>query len=178
MKSIPSRPLRLNAIVAMGRNNEIGFKGAMPWHIPEDLQHFKKITLGHPVIMGRATWDSLPRRPLPRRLNIILSKNPGYNPGDFQDSDVKKAVSLEEAVDFCTEMPEPFVIGGGHIYKSSLPFVSRLYITRIEADFPEADTYFPEISPEEWVLAQQSETLTSSTGLSFRFETYERRTDK
>ena len=155
----------------MGRNNEIGFKGDMPWHLPEDLRHFKQITTGHPVIMGRATWDSLPRRPLPGRTNIVITRNPDF-------SDCMSAGSIEDAVAMCADGSDPFIIGGGSVYAQSLPLLSKIYITRIDADFPEADTFFPILDTEEWVLTDQSEPIVSGTGISFRFETYERRNNQ
>ena len=152
------------AIAAMGRNGEIGFRGDMPWHLPEDLRHFKEVTMGHPVIMGRATWESLPKRPLPGRKNIVLTRN-----ADYVAEGAATASSLEEAVKMCDMTP--FVIGGGEVYKMTLPSLTRLFVTRIEADFPDADTYFPDFGGMS--LSEQSETFTSKTGLGYRFETYE-----
>ena len=152
------------AIVAMGRNGEIGLNGDMPWHLPEDLRHFKETTMGHPVIMGRTTWESLPKRPLPGRLNIVLTRN-----ADYSAAGAETALSMEDAVKKCDLTP--FVIGGGEVYKMALPLLSRLFVTRIDADFPEADTYFPDFSRMR--LQEQSETFTSKTGLDYRFETYE-----
>lgn len=162
---------KLSAIVAMGRSNEIGFKGDMPWHIPEDLKHFKQVTTGHPVIMGRATWNSLPRRPLPDRLNIVLTRN-----NKFQEC--LSAESIENCIALCPEDTEPFIIGGGQVYSMSMPLLSKIYVTRIDADFPEADTYFPKIDNEEWRLTEQSAYYTSKSGLNFRFEIYERSNNK
>lgn len=161
----------LTAIVAMGRNNEIGFRGDMPWHIAEDLRHFKQVTLGHPVIMGRATWQSLPRRPLPGRRNIVLTRDAA-----FSDTGAGRAGSVEEALLLCDGEPKsPFIIGGGKVYAAAMPLLTRLEVTRIDADFPGADTFFPAIDPEEWELREVSDTLTSVSGLKFRFESYERR---
>lgn len=158
----------LFAIAAMGRNGEIGYKGDMPWHIPEDLRHFKETTMGHPVIMGRATWESLPKRPLPGRLNIVLTRNAGY-----AAEGAETAASMADALKKCDITP--FVIGGGDVYKTALPLLSRIYVTRIDADFPDADTYFPDFSCMR--LLDRSEMFTSKTGLSYRFETYENITD-
>lgn len=161
------------AIVAMGKNNEIGFNGDMPWHLPEDLRHFKEITMGHPVIMGRSTWLSIPKRPLPGRQNIVLSKNP-----DFSADGAVCCNSIEAAIAICQNSETPFIMGGGSIYSQAMPFLSRIFVTRIEAEFPNADTFFPEISPDEWALSEQSEIMTSKSGLRFRFETYECRNCK
>lgn len=159
----------INAIVAMGRGGEIGFRGDMPWHLPEDLRHFKAITTGHPVIMGRATWDSLPTRPLPGRLNIVISRR------DFNSSDnVKFVNSIQQALDLCPAASDPFIIGGATIYESSMPLLQRIYVTRIDADFAQADTFFPPIVPQEWQIAESSETFESKAGLKYKYEIYER----
>lgn len=161
----------LYAVVAMGRGNEIGLNGDMPWHLPEDLRHFKELTLGHPVIMGRGTWMSLPRRPLPGRRNIVLSRD-----SSFADEGAETVSSLQEAFQLLKEDLPPFIIGGGQIYRLALPFVSRLYVTRVDADFPEADTFFPDF--KEMQLIEKSELYMSKTGISYRFETYESRYSK
>lgn len=170
--SSTSRRRDVFAVVAMGRNGEIGFKGDMPWHLPEDLKHFKELTMGHPVIMGRTTWLSIPRRPLPGRRNIVLTRQP-----DFKTEGAEKAASLAEALDMCPPPEVPFIIGGGSVYKEAMPLVNRIYVTRIDADFPDADTYFPPLRDDEWKLTAKSETMISKTGLSYRFETYESSTD-
>lgn len=171
--STTGRRRELYAIVAMGRCGEIGFRGDMPWHIPEDLRHFKELTMGHPVIMGRHTWLSLPHRPLPGRLNIVLSRDPEFKP---EGSAV--AASLSEAIDMCPLSEIPFIIGGGNVYAQALPFLSRIYITRIDSDFPGADTYFPNLVERDWLLTERSDSLISKNGLVYRFETYESRIDK
>lgn len=157
-------------IVAMGSGGEIGFRGDMPWHLPEDLRHFKELTLGHPVIMGRATWESLPKRPLPGRRNIVLTRTPGYEaPG------AEIARDLDGALEMCAatgqHAPTPVIIGGGSVYAQALPRLTKLFVTRIYADFPEADTFFTGLSGMR--LTHASEPLTSRTGLTYRFETYE-----
>lgn len=169
-KSEPVLP-DLWAIVAMGRNNEIGFKGDMPWHLPEDLRHFKQLTTGHPVIMGRTTWLSIPKRPLPGRRNIVLTRNQDFNEAESADS-------IEKSLILCQDGPTPFIIGGGSVYAESIPLLSKIFVTRIDADFPEADTFFPEIDPQQWELTDISDILTSASGLNLRFETYERRNNK
>lgn len=160
-------------IVSVGLNNEIGRCGDLCWHIPEDLRRFKALTTGHPVIMGRKTWESLPRRPLPGRLNIIVSSGAPA----VSAPDVAVAPSVEAALDIAESSgsTEPFVIGGASIYAKALPLADRLEITRILADDPEADTFFPDICPEEWKLEEQSETHTSKNGVKFRYETYTRK---
>lgn len=119
--SSTERRRELHAIVAMGRGNEIGYRGDMPWHIPEDLRHFKNLTMGHPIIMGRSTWESLPKKPLPGRLNIVLTRNPEY-----KAEGAAVATSLAEALRLCPAAEVPFVIGGGKVYAQSFPLLTRL----------------------------------------------------
>lgn len=168
--STTSRRREVWAIVAMGRNNEIGFHGDMPWHIPEDLRHFKELTMARPVIMGRATWLSIPRRPLPGRRNIVLSRSDEFSPRGAE-----RAASLSEALALCPPPEIPFIIGGGSVYADAMPLLTRIYVTRIDADFPDADTFFPAIDSKDWSLTDASETFISKSGISFRFETYESR---
>ena len=162
-----ARGREVRAIVAMGRNGEIGFRGDMPWHLPEDLKHFKQLTLGHPVIMGRNTWESLPKRPLPGRRNIVVSHNP-----DYEAPGAETAESLECALAMCPPPEVPYIIGGGSIYRAAMPYCTHLDITRIDAEFPDADTFFPPVDPEEWHLVEASDTMHSTkSGLTYRFET-------
>lgn len=168
--SSTARLREVRAIVAMGLGNEIGFHGDMPWHIPEDLRHFKSLTMGHPVIMGRATWLSLPKKPLPGRRNIVLSRQP-----DFFADGADIASSVGAAVAICQPPAVPFIIGGGKVYEAALPLITHIDVTRIDARFPDADTFFPEINSSEWNLSEVSEQIISSCGLSFRYETYTRR---
>lgn len=164
----------LRAIVAVGKGGEIGRGGEMPWNVPEDLRHFKELTYGHPVIMGRATWDSLPKRPLPGRLNVIVSR--AMERPDA--ANVMVARSLEEAIALTADKEMPYIIGGGRLYKEAMPVLDRIDVTRIDAEFPDADTFFPEISPSEWILTDKSETMRSKSGYDFRYETYIRRKEK
>lgn len=168
--SSTSRLRPIWAIVAMGRNNEIGFKGGMPWHLPEDLAHFKATTMGHPVIMGRSTWESIPKRPLPGRRNIVLSRN-----GAFTAGGAETATSLAEALELCPPPEVPFIIGGGAVYAQAEPFVSRVYVTRIDSAFPQADTLFPNLHVCDWVMDSHGDWCISTSGLRYRFEVYERR---
>lgn len=136
----------VSMIVAAGRRGEIGRHGTMIWHLPADLRHFRRITTGAPVIMGRKTWESLPRRPLPGRLNIVITRQAGYSaPGALV------AGSLQEAV---AAAPEPcgevFVIGGAEIYRQAYPLARRIYLTAIGAEAPDADTFFPLPSSGDW----------------------------
>lgn len=166
--SVTERRRELWGIVAMGLNGEIGFRGDMPWHLPEDLRHFKELTTGHPVIMGRATWLSLPRRPLPGRLNIVLSRTSG-----FVAEGASVAASIADAIRFSPPPEVPFIIGGGRVYTEALPLMTRMYVTRIMARFDNADTFFPTLDPKLWTLLSASDTMKSKSGLEFRFECYE-----
>ena len=121
--------------------------------------------------MGRKTWESLPKRPLPGRRNIVVSRNPAY-----KADGAELAESVECALAMCPPPEIPVIMGGGSIYKAALPYCTRLEITRIDADFPQADTLFPEIPENEWELSAHSEIMTSEkSGLSFSFQTLRRK---
>ena len=158
-------------IVAIGQKHEIGVKGALPWHISEDLQYFKRTTKGFPVIMGRTTYFSI-GRPLPGRKNIVL------NLGGDPIEGVCCVYSFEEAYReaAATGADKCFIIGGASVYRAALPEMDLLYITHVEATIPEADAFFPEIDPALWERESCSEThIDSETGYSFAFAVYRRR---
>lgn len=152
-----ARP-RLVLVAARSRNGVIGRDGGLPWRIASDLKRFKAITLGKPVIMGRATWVSLPRRPLPGRLNLVLSRDPRF---EAQGGVVCE--SLDEAVDMAREqamedgVDEICVIGGAGAYQAALPLARRIYLTEVEAEV-EGDAWFPDLDPGLW-RETQSEFL-------------------
>ena len=132
---------RVSVIAAVANNNVIGYRGSMPWDLPEDLARFKKLTLHHPIIMGQKTYESI-GRVLGGRHNIILTRDSDWK----GPAEATVAHSLEEALRIgAEESDEVFVIGGGEIYRQALEYVDRLYLTRIYADFP-GDTYFPDYS--------------------------------
>jgi dihydrofolate reductase len=134
---------RVNLIVAWERRGVIGRAGTLPWHLPEDLRHFKRITLGHPIIMGRKTWDSI-GRPLPGRRSIVVTHNARWSaPG------AERAASLSQALALCADASEVFVIGGAQLFAESLPLAQRVFLTAIDADF-EGDTLFPPIDLGQW----------------------------
>jgi dihydrofolate reductase len=133
---------KLTLIAAMGKNRAIGLAGRMPWHLPAELQHFKKATMGKAIVMGRKTWQAI-GRPLPGRQNIVVSRNP-----DFQAEGVELAGSLEDAVSI-SESDEVMVIGGGQLYALGLPLAQRMILTLIDIE-AEADTWFPEWDELEW----------------------------
>ncbi|MDE5870650.1 MAG: dihydrofolate reductase [Muribaculaceae bacterium] len=159
----------LAMIAAVGRDLELGRNGDLVWHISADLKNFKRLTLGHPVIMGRKTWDSLPKRPLPGRLNVVLSRNMKPVEGAVV------AASVEEALQACEGADMPFVMGGAEIYARMLPMASRLYITDVDADAPaDVDAWFPEFR-KEWRLDEAGEWLDDGNGVKYRFETWLKR---
>lgn len=164
------RPLAV--IAAVGPNLELGRGGDLVWHISADLRRFKQLTLGHPVIMGRKTWESLPRRPLPGRLNIVLSRS--LDPGAMPDGSVAVS-SLEDAEALCEREKEPFVIGGAEIYRLALPMATDLHLTHVDAVPSEGvDTWFPDYH-RDWVLADAGEWLEDQNGIRYRFETWKRK---
>jgi len=137
---------RIAFVVAVSKNGVIGRGGGLPWHISADLKRFKQITMGKPVIMGRKTWESLPKKPLPGRTNIVITRQADYDtPGAHVAGDVDAALKIAEA-----ERPEEIaVIGGGEIFRMFLPLADRIYLT--EADLSvEGDTFFPKLDPARW----------------------------
>jgi dihydrofolate reductase len=127
----------------MGRNRVIGRGNALPWHLPADLQHFKRTTMGKPIIMGRKTCESI-GRPLPGRLNIVVSRNPAYSAQGF-----RTATTLDEALAIAAPAEESMVIGGAQLYAAALLLVTRMYLTLIDADF-EGDVHFPPYDKSHW----------------------------
>jgi dihydrofolate reductase len=133
----------VSLIVAMSRNGVIGLEGRLPWHIPAELQRFKTLTMGHPIVMGRKTWDSIGRL-LPGRTTIIVSRNPG-----LRVEGAHIASSLEQALDLARPDPEAFVIGGAEIFRLSLPYAGRIYLTTVAIDCA-GDTFMPSIDWTQW----------------------------
>jgi dihydrofolate reductase len=130
---------RLNLIYIRASNGVIGHKGTLPWHLPEDLKHFRAVTMSHPVIMGRKTWDSLPAkfRPLPGRRNIVVTRQ-----RDWAATGAEVAHDMHAALALVADIPEVFVIGGAEAYAQALPHARRIYLTEIEHAF-EGDTFMP-----------------------------------
>ncbi|WP_137922473.1 dihydrofolate reductase [Hydrogenophaga sp. 2FB] len=159
---------RLHLIFARAANGVIGKDNALPWHLPEDMAHFKRTTLGHPVIMGRKTWDSLPPRfrPLPGRLNIVVTRD-----ANWQAEGATRATSLEDATSLCPEGADAWVIGGAQIYAAALPLAHTAEVTEIAQDF-EGDAFAPTFGPG-WAEVRR-ETHTAANGLPFAFVSYAR----
>ena len=165
--------MQLNLIFARAANGVIGINGTLPWHLPEDMAHFKRTTLGCPVIMGRKTWDSLPAkfRPLPGRTNVVITRQENWH-----ETGAEPAKNIPEALLICERLsPQPgqvWVIGGAQIYAEALPLAQRVVVTEIDADF-EGDAYAPPFGPE-WIETER-EQHTSTTGIKFSFVTYLRK---
>ena len=165
MRSEEKMP-RLSLIVAMARNRTIGIDNQLPWHLPEDLKHFKSLTMGHHIIMGRKTYESI-GRPLPGRTTVIVSRDPGY-----AMEGCLVAHSLEEAMQMSAGDDEAFFVGGATLYAQALPLAERLYITEIQADY-EGDAHFPEFDLGRWRETAR-EKHANAAGLGYDFVVYER----
>jgi dihydrofolate reductase len=135
----------ISIVVAIGKNNEIGKGNTLLCRLPADLKHFKEITSGHAVIMGRKTFESLPKGPLPNRRNIVLSRNENLK---IEGAEIYS--SLDAALIKLIDEKEVFIIGGAQIYAQALPLADKLYLTKIHAGFPEADAFFPAINWKDW----------------------------
>ena len=160
----------LSIVVAKAKNNIIGKDNKIIWHLPEDLKHFKKITTGHTIIMGRKTFQSL-GRVLPNRKHIIFSNNPSFN---VNGENVKVVHSLLEIQDLIEGKEEAFVIGGAMIYNFLMPYVKKMYVTEIEKDF-EGDTFFPKIDNNIWKeISREKGIKDEKNNLDYYFITYER----
>lgn len=160
---------QLSVIVAADLRGGIGHNGDMLWHLRDDLRRFRTLTTGQAVVMGRKTWESLPKRPLPDRLNIVVSRSP-----DFRAEGALTAASLTEAIGLAAAANEIFIIGGGEIYAQALPMATRIYLTRILSSSKRADTFFPDIDPEEWTLTESESHAPLNGRPGFRFENYVR----
>jgi dihydrofolate reductase len=157
---------RVYLVAAVAANGVIGNGGRLPWRLPEDLRHFKELTLGHPVIMGRKTWESL-GKPLPGRENLVVTRTAAYEaPG------ASVCASLDAALALCAGEPVAFVIGGGELYAAALPLADGLVLTEIHRDFT-GDAWFPEFDRAAWRETQRK-TQAAVDGLRFDFVLYEK----
>ena len=160
----------LTIIVAAAQNLAIGKDNDLLWHISDDLKRFKSLTSGHPVIMGRRTFDSLPKKPLPKRRNIVLTHDP-----DFSFLGVEVCHSFQEIMQIVRSDDEFFVMGGASLYEMFMPFADRLYVTWVYADF-DADVYFPPIDDTLFLLTDITRRQTDpETGLQYAYAEYRRR---
>ena len=155
----------ISLIVAHDKNRVIGYENKMPWHLPGDLQYFKEMTMGKPIIMGRKTFESI-GRPLPGRRNIVITRNKQYN-----SDGIETVSSLDEALMLTKNDEEVMIIGGEQIFRLALPLANRLYITQINAEF-NGDTFFP--SYEGWQLVHCQNEIKSNDGYTFQYCIYEK----
>ncbi|HVL76285.1 MAG TPA: dihydrofolate reductase [Noviherbaspirillum sp.] len=158
---------RLTIVVAMDRQRGIGVNNQLPWRLPEDLAHFKRTTMGHPIIMGRKTFDSIGRA-LPNRRNIVITRNKTW-----KHEGVEVAHSLDAALALVGEVPA-CIIGGAQIFEEALPQTGRLVVTHIDHDFP-CKTFFPEIDPADWQEIARETHHSQANGFDFSYVTYERK---
>jgi dihydrofolate reductase len=158
-------------VASLDRNRAIGRGGALLWSDPEDLRHFRRLTMGAPVIMGRKTWDSLPERfrPLPGRRNIVVTRN-----GQWRGEGADRAASLADALVMAADAPRAFVIGGAELYALALAHADELALTEVDAAFGNADAFFPAFDPSEFV-ERSREPCMAADGTPFSFVGYARR---
>ena len=145
--------VKLSMIVARARNGSIGKDGTLPWRLADDLKLFKQATLGKPIIMGRKTWESLPRKPLPDRQNIVLTRHWDYSaPGARVYSNINAAIAAGRAIAQKSGVDEIFIIGGQSLFERAMPLTERLYITEVDADI-DGDVFFPPITDNDFIEA-------------------------
>ena len=159
----------VSLIAAMDRNRLIGNRNRLPWHLPADLAHFKQVTMGKPVIMGRKTYESI-GKPLPGRTNIVITRS-----ADFQAEGVQIAHSLKQALEYAAGEDEVMVIGGSSIYELALPEADRLYITYVDHSY-QGDAWFPDFDLAQWrIIASEEPAADEKNPSDYRFVTYERK---
>jgi dihydrofolate reductase len=160
---------RVTLILARARNGVIGARGGLPWRLPEDLAFFKRTTMGHPIVMGRKTWESI-GRPLPGRRSVVVTRDRA-----FAAADAEVVHGLDEAIARCAGADEIFVIGGAQLYAEALPRADRLLLTEIDAEF-DGDTFLPAPLPAEWIEAsRERHEAAGARTFSFDFVDYRRR---
>lgn len=158
----------LSLIVGMSENRVIGRDGDMPWRMSNDLRRFKRLTMGHHIVMGRKTYDSI-GRPLPGRTSVVLSRS-----AEYDDPQVRVARSMDDVLAICADDPEAFVIGGAEIYRLALPIVDRCYVTKIHCKLT-GDTFFPEVDWGAWRLCDESRHASDDKNqYEYSFLTYDR----
>ncbi|MDR1720096.1 MAG: dihydrofolate reductase [Dysgonamonadaceae bacterium] len=161
----------ISIIVAAGENNEIGRANGLLWHLPADMKRFRQLTTGHVIVMGRKTYDSLPKGALPHRTNVVISRN-----SNLRLPQCTVLNSLQAALTAFADEQEIFIIGGAEIYRQSFPLADRIYLTRVHAEFPDADTFFPPIDPAEWQLIADETPLADETSpYNYSFYTFKRK---
>ena len=159
----------ISIIVAIAENYAIGKDNQLLWHLSEDLKRFKLLTTGHTIIMGKKTFESLPKKPLPNRTCLVITDVPG----EIIEG-CKMAYSIDDAINNMDTYKENFIIGGGSIYRQFLPFAQKLYLTRVHKNF-EADCFFPEINFNEWkLMTEEKNLIDEKSGLEYSYQVYER----
>lgn len=159
----------ITLIAAAGENNELGKDNDLVWHLPDDFKRFKKLTTGHHIIMGRKTFESFPK-PLPNRTHLVITRNKNY-----QKEGAVVVHSLDEALLKAQNDPQPFIIGGGEIYKIAMETADKIELTRVYGSF-DADTYFPKIDTEEWqLISEVKHEKDEKHNYAFSYLTYERK---
>ncbi len=160
--------MKLSLIVAKARNGTIGRANALPWQLPDDLAHFRRTTMGHPIVMGRRTWESI-GRPLAGRRNIVVTSRASWTADGAE-----RAASLDDALALCGDVPEIFVIGGGQLFAAALPLADAVVATEIAADV-DGDTTFPPLDPRDWAeVARREHAPPTPDGWAYAFVEYAR----
>ncbi len=162
----------VSAIAAVSKNGVIGKNNEVPWYLPEDIKFFKRTTLNHHVIMGRKTLESIVN-PLPKRTNIVITRDPF-----FIATNVIVTHTIEEALEFAATNAEEevFILGGGEIYKISMPYLDKLYLTEVDIEIPDGEAHFPEVNWEEWQLTSEDPHLPDDKNeFAYNFKIYERK---
>ena len=160
--------MEISIIVATSKNNVIGRDGGIPWHLSADLKRFKALTTGHPIVMGRRTFESI-GRPLPGRRNIVISNSVNA----IEGCDVIK--SVDDLLNDKSWDGMIFIIGGGEIYKQFLPYAKKVYLTEVETEIADGDTFFPELNPMEWIeVGRESHEADEKNDFNYSFVDYER----
>eukprot|EP00026_Physarum_polycephalum_P014815 Phypoly_transcript_15374.p1 GENE.Phypoly_transcript_15374~~Phypoly_transcript_15374.p1 ORF type:complete len:168 (+),score=18.63 Phypoly_transcript_15374:308-811(+) len=165
----------LSLVVAASQNNVIGRGGQLPWRLPAELAHFRNVTTNHHILMGRKTWDSIPKKPLPNRVSIVLTSQDSI--GMEESESLKLVKSLDQGIDFAKHSGETelMIIGGEGVFKQALPLCNKMYFTRVHANV-EGDVFFPEIEWDQWqLLSSQRHTKDSDNEHDFSIEIYQRK---
>lgn len=163
--------MTLSIIVAISTNNVIGTDNQLPWHLPADLQYFKSLTVDHPILMGRKTYDSI-GRPLPKRTNIVITRDQSFHHDGLQITH-----SIDEAIDFCRakKFDEVFIIGGDTIYNQTIHLADKLYITRVETHIENGTAFFPLIDMNQWkLISSEARKSDEKNTMDMIFEVYEK----
>lgn len=161
--------MKLSIIVATSLNDVIGVNNQLPWHLPADLKYFKLLTTGHTILMGRKTYESI-GRPLPNRLNLVITRSKS-----FEVAGVTVKHSIEEALEFCKNQEEVFIIGGDTIYRQMLPYAQNIYVTKVHTTIENGDAFFPSLDPKQWHLnSSVFHEKDDKNVFDYTFEVYEK----